>query len=554
MNVPLIILSLIICFARLIESKTDEEGAKIDWLVLCLLIIPMPIFIYATINGSEWGWLSLKTVLSYAVAISAMIALYFVENKSKSPIIQFKLFANHKWDAIKMNFKSPWLEFERPDWPSLKETAITEGDVAIIGAGISGVATLYFLLTQTNKRVILLEKDQVASGATGNNAGMVAAHIEKPISELIDEFGIDKTKQAFSEIDRGWNLLEALLNKIEDTDNFISINEMALGFATVENLVNSIKQEKIQASLSRSKWNYWAVDNKLIKQEIPAEYIPYIRFVPQQKILSALRTISTNYVAAAVPSDNFRTARINSAKLCYKILSYLRKEFPDRFSVYENTNISKIEIIKSHAILQHSSGTIKTGAVILCTNGFKDFLITDQTENLAITKLKKAITAREGYLSAYIDENNPSEKYSAGFFDEENRYENVPYFYVSYAPIPCQLDSNLFLVGGPEYDLPHPCLEKLIEGHAISSFEMNKKFIKNEINPSVDSIDYFWRGIMGYTNNGLRWVGQDPTHPRIWYNLGCNGIGILHAISGAEKIAAIMQGKTYPPSLFDPPI
>jgi len=66
------------------------------------------------------------------------------------------------------------------------------------------------------------------------------------------------------------------------------------------------------------------------------------------------------------------------------------------------------------------------------------------------------------------------------------------------------------------------------------------------------NMDYFWGGIMGYTANGLRWVGKDPDHSHLWYNLGCNGIGIVPAVAGAEKIADIFNGKELFPSIFDP--
>lgn len=454
-----------------------------------------------------------------------------------------------------MDFKSPWLQFERPRWPSLEAANHTEksvSDVAIIGAGISGVATLYFLLTQTNKTVVLLEKDQVASGATGNNAGIVAAYIEKPIAELIAEFGVDKTKQTYSEIDGGWDLLSAILDDIDETENFIPFTQGALGFAAVENLIHSITQEKIHSSFGRAKWKYLAVDDESIKQRIPNELIKYIRFVTRKEILSTLKIIAGNYMAAAIPVKNLIAGRINSAKLCYKILAYLSQKYPDRFAIYENTNINKIEVSSSHALLHHANGKIKVEDVIMCTNGYKDFHIIDHAQQTNITKLNNAITVREGYLSAYIDAVNTSENYSAGFWDEHGPHENVPYFYISNAPIPTQLDTNMVLIGGPEYDLPWPCPEALIKEHAQASFEINKEFIKNEINSSIDSVDYFWRGLMAYTDNGLRWVGRDSAYPHIWYNTGCNGIGVLHAISGAEKIAAIMQGKTYPPSLFDP--
>ena len=51
---------------------------------------------------------------------------------------------------------SPWLDFDRPTWPSLSSDLRCE--VAIVGAGISGVATLYYLLTSTQKNVVLFKK------------------------------------------------------------------------------------------------------------------------------------------------------------------------------------------------------------------------------------------------------------------------------------------------------------------------------------------------------------------------------------------------------------
>ena len=66
-----------------------------------------------------------------------------------------------------------------------------------MGAGISGVATLYYLLTSTQKSVVLFEKNRVASGATGHNAGLAIAHIEKPASELVHMLGKEATLSYF---------------------------------------------------------------------------------------------------------------------------------------------------------------------------------------------------------------------------------------------------------------------------------------------------------------------------------------------------------------------
>jgi gamma-glutamylputrescine oxidase len=67
--------------------------------------------------------------------------------------------------------RSPWLEqlTPRAAMPALQ--GVHETDVAVVGAGIAGVATAFFLLRETAHRVVLLEANRVAHGASGFNAG-----------------------------------------------------------------------------------------------------------------------------------------------------------------------------------------------------------------------------------------------------------------------------------------------------------------------------------------------------------------------------------------------
>src|SRR5207253_4347244 len=105
-------------------------------------------------------------------------------------------------------------------------------EVAIIGAGISGVATLYYLMTRTQKKVVLLEKERVASGATGYNAGLAVVHIEKPVSELIDMLGKEATQVIFSELDDAWDDIQTRHREIGLQDNLLSFLHVVNGFSS----------------------------------------------------------------------------------------------------------------------------------------------------------------------------------------------------------------------------------------------------------------------------------------------------------------------------------
>ncbi len=67
-----------------------------------------------------------------------------------------------------------------------------------------------------------------------------------------------------------------------------------------------------------------------------------------------------------------------------------------------------------------------------------------------------------------------------------------------------------------------------------------------------DKASSCWDGRMGYTRSGVRLAGRDPANPDLFYNLGCNGIGILHSIYGARRIAMELLGRRVADSVFEP--
>ena len=72
--------------------------------------------------------------------------------------------------------RSPWLAQLADDGPVEPLEADTSADVAVVGAGIAGVATAFFILRGTSHSVLLIERDRVARGATGRNAGQLATY------------------------------------------------------------------------------------------------------------------------------------------------------------------------------------------------------------------------------------------------------------------------------------------------------------------------------------------------------------------------------------------
>jgi glycine/D-amino acid oxidase-like deaminating enzyme len=408
--------------------------------------------------------------------------------------------------------------------------------VAIVGAGISGVATLYSLLTSTQKKVVLLEKNTVASGATGHNAGLAIVFMEKPVSEVEALIGKEATQAIYSDLDKAWDDLHTIHEEIGLKDNLVPFSQAANGFNSIPRFVTFLEDLMFRSDYMKTQWRYLVSEN--IKDDFPEELLSLVEFVPHQTILTALKTIDTSYIAATVWSSSFKGKRMNSAKFCCKVLDYLNEKFGRRFSVYEETDITKIDLFKNHSVLQHAHGKVTAQEVILCTNAYKDFSIWDRMNEKPYTKLQDSITSRIGFLVAYP--NSSPQSFAMGFVNHHKAFKEVPFWYFSHAPYPTHDRNHSCVLGGPEFNLDGAYSPEWVEAKGALSLDLIQYFLKMTFKEAPATLPFFWHGWMGYTSNGLRWVGPDSDYPHLWYNLACNGIGIVPAIAGAKKIAALM--------------
>ncbi|GGG13502.1 FAD-dependent oxidoreductase [Paenibacillus abyssi] len=106
--------------------------------------------------------------------------------------------------------KSHWLaSASLPDFPKLSDDI--KVDVAIIGAGITGITTAY-LLSKQGIKVALIEAGQILNGTTGHTTAKITAQHDLIYDELMAHFGIEQAQHYYQ---ANVEALQFIRNEIE---------------------------------------------------------------------------------------------------------------------------------------------------------------------------------------------------------------------------------------------------------------------------------------------------------------------------------------------------
>lgn len=448
--------------------------------------------------------------------------------------------------------QSPWIEQLRRTREAKALEKDLSTDVVIVGGGIAGMLTAYYLLRYTAKRVVLVEGGKVAHGATGHNAGQVVAAFERPFRDLVTQFGLEAATKAQAAIEGSWVLLEELLRDTQ-MSVLVSFCTGYRGFTTTQQVLEVLEdfEWRKKGGLANAQLLV-AQEAKDVIATIPRSRMEFVSTIPQQNILALMETADPSYIAAA-PG---RAANMNSAAFTEELARYLLTNHSDRFELYEQTFVASIELSARQALIETPKANIKAKRVVLCTNGFEDLHIENKGVNID-TKFHHAVHGTVGYMTGYLDPVDHPPAANA-YFEKENMLKPYePYFYMTRRPfmVDGKVKHNLICAGGPEVDLED--LKAYDRHHEIPETAMKDldAFIHRAYAKAPKGnieYRYRWHGLMGYTPNRVRMVGAEPCNPILLYNLGCNGIGILPSFFGGKRIADIISGKKVKPLIFDP--
>lgn len=456
-------------------------------------------------------------------------------------------------------YNSPWLHQLKRTRAVDKLFSDLRTDVAVVGAGIAGIMTAYFILKYTSKEVALIEAGRVAHGATGHNAGQIVFEFEREFYELVEDYGLELAADAERLVRNAWILLEEIYrdaNLTTPMSSFMGYN----GYATVGRIVEEMKNNALRLEAGLQISPIYISDKAEGIKDIPSEYKHLYSLVPHENLLALLETEDTQYVA--VMSE--RKGCVNSALLVEEIVGYLLATYKGRFILAEESPVREVVLERDNALLKVLEYSVVAKKVVLCTNGFEKFTITNMAGGDIDVKFHHMVQGDVGYMAGYLEEMTRPPM-ALSFFDKEqiagghheNALDGDPYIYMTRRPYELEKNEhhNLICVGGPEHRLVDARSYQPEGDYIAEATNDIEKFLhKTYDNAPKGDIDFKfqWHGLMGYTPTSLRVVGEEPKNPVLMYNLGCNGVGILTSIYGSKRISQILSGEKLAPSLFDP--
>jgi glycine/D-amino acid oxidase-like deaminating enzyme len=445
--------------------------------------------------------------------------------------------------------RSPWISQFAPDGPPRPLVADASTDVAIVGAGIAGVATAFFTLRSTTKRVMLLERDRVGRGATGRNAGQLTTYFERPLCDIVDEFGLELAIEAQRSFDEAHDLLDLMAAEAGAT---VRVERFTghMGMFALNHLQVHLRNNLLRRQGGLREESCVVSEEADFLGQIPPEFASLYTVVPQARVRELLETHDDRY--RAVLSD--RKGCANSGALVQQVLSYLEQRYPDRFRFVDHTLVDRVTVDAEGAVVNARGHSVSASRVVMCTNGFVDHIIEDQDGELIALAADQRVSGRIGYMAAFVEE-QPRAPAAMSYIRNTTIGGDTAYVYVTRRTYDRTDDTvTLTCMGGPEYPLEGTSYDSAIAfpGPMLTGMdEMIRPFAQPARQPGLP-YDYQWHGLMGYNEGGVRVIGADPGHPVLLYNLGCNGVGFLPSIFGGHCVARLLAGEQLPRSIFDP--
>jgi glycine/D-amino acid oxidase-like deaminating enzyme len=357
--------------------------------------------------------------------------------------------------------------------------------VAILGGGISGALTAYYL-TEAGVDCILLDARTIGLGSTSASTSLLQYELDKPLHEMIRESGEYQAVRAYQLCGESIDLLEAISARIgyrefdKRTSLFFTSHDSQLPFMKAE--CTARKNAGFDVSL-------------LTRDEIQKEYG-----------LSA---------AHAIRSE--QGATIDAYSFTHALLQFSMKK---GLRVYDRTRVTGIEYGEHGVELKTEDGFMIYSGKLVNASGFE--IVHFISKKIVDLYCTYAVISESGQEHPVI-------------WKDRSMIWNTddPYLYMRLT------NDNRILIGGRDERFSNTASRGLYDKKSVL---LEKDFKK--IFPGLPfKKEFAWSGTFGKTKDALPYIGPYVKTPGTYYALGFGGNGITFSVIAAQILTDLIIGK-----------
>lgn len=348
-----------------------------------------------------------------------------------------------------------------------------KAEVVVIGGGIVGVLAAWHL-TAAGKRVILLEKNTIASGDSSATTGFLSRVPDTSIAGLVEKYGTEFVRDLFAAA----QAVQKELFEIIEADG----GGQQCHFRRCNSYYGSYKNsdEDLEATADSLKKSGVAHRRVASDQEVPNAPLPF---------------------KDAISFELEGTCTIRA------LLSMLVKKMvaAGRCTVFENSEVVGIESSATDVTVKTHEGSVKAEKCIVATGQPLECM--REVEPLVEWKISYVVAAR--FEKAPLSQDL--------FWDTLD-----PYFYYR------MVDDHTMIVGGADIEAGKVAAQK--------PFEKIETFLKEKFS-AAHTVTHRWSGSLFHTSDGLPYAFEHPHHNgRVYVAMGFGGNGLVMGAFSAKTV------------------
>jgi len=369
-------------------------------------------------------------------------------------------------------------------------------DVAIIGAGYTGLSCAYHLATEHNVKAVVLEANQTAWGCSGRNAGFVLKSSgRKPYSVMRAQYGESAMHGIYQEFCAGLETVKSLIATGIDCD------QQEAGYLRMAHKPSMVKTLQQQASLLQKEFGY--------QVELFSRDELHQKFVADQHAYAALRFY-----------DGFG---VNPLKLAWGYQQLARQAGA---KIYSASPVTGWQQQGEQQLLITPQGLMRAKKVVIASNGYTPKLLHSGVQSRTLPVLSQIIVTEplsEAQLTA------------CNFLTSQVIMDTraLKYYYR-------KLPDNRILFGG----------RGAITGQGAEDPYFAKRLLDvlKLSFPALQSLryDYSWSGWICMTLDDIPHLSQADDKGNVLYSMGYCGSGLTFSVQAGKRLAEALMGIALP--------